>query len=1169
MSDRPSDNLGRLDIDLARRIDEVCRTFEADWRAGSRPRLDDYLSGVAEDGRAALRAELVALEHELRQAVETGARPGPAPTTEAPTLVPPSPPTALVTGLANPSVHEDATVAPRQQATVDLGTSKPARPDASEPVRVRYFGDYEIERELARGGMGVVFRARQISLNRPVALKMILAGQLADDTDVKRFYTEAEAAANLDHPGIVPVYEVGQHEGQHYFSMGFIEGQSLAQRLADGPLPPREAAELMAKVAEAIEYAHRRGVIHRDLKPGNILLDPNGHPRVTDFGLAKKLETDSGLTGSGQIMGTPSYMPPEQAGGNRGEVGPAADVYALGATLYALLTGRPPFQAATPMDTVIQVISDEPVPPRWLNASIPLDLETIALKCLQKEPLRRYATAADLAADLGRYLSGEPIAARPVSPTERAWKWMKRRRALSTAIAACVLALLVAAVGGTWFSLRLRSANQEILGVNRNLKDANDQITRTNSDLKTALEDARRQRDLARGNLYVADMALAQAAWDQARIPSFRALVAKYASPAIGERDLRGFEWSYFEQLGRENSVAIRGLGVNRTIAYSRDGRQIAIWPYGRPVQIYDAATLSPRRELKGGPGYGEVAFSPDGRLIAAGGEDRQVRLYDAASGELVRTLGEPRRGPVIGLAFHPDGKRLVECARDDDAISTWLVESGRFESAIRTRFQISPGSLAFSPDGRHLAVSDPAIRPGQFQLRDARTGKIEYEKRGAGVCFAFSPDGRMIAAAGDDGRILIWETARGTEIRALIGHAGFVAAVAFRPDGRELASVGEDTTVRLWDTASGRQVANLKGHTSGVYAVAYRPDGQRLATSDWQEGVLRIWDPEAGQECRTFRPHRLSWEFTVAMAFDSEGRRIASASGNRTVKVLDSRTGAVLLDLDAGDRAHGVAFHPDGSRLAAAVDMAIRIWDSRTGKPIRTISSRYDCRGVAYSPDGRWIVSAPSFSPRDDFPPGSGVNIYNQAPKQPQYGDLTVWDAESGQVHRALRGHYNGVQDVAFSADGRTLVSSGRDLKIRSWDLPSGRETRSRDVAFGTPYFGLDPRGRRLAFVGKDKRVHLQDLDGGQEVLSFTPHCPLHWLVFSPDGRRLAVGGQSSAVKFWDLSTGQEILTLEGKAGQVHALAFDPGGRRVATSHFDGHLSALKVWPAGGSDAP
>ena len=312
------------------------------------------------------------------------------------------------------SVHEEVTVPPRGEPTVDLGSSTTPSAALTQPSHIHYFGDYEIIRELARGGMGVVFEARQVSLNRKVALKMILAGQLAEETDVKRFHTEAEAAANLDHPGIVPIFEVGQHESQHYFSMGFVDGPSLAGRLAEGPLPPRHAAELIRRVSDAIEYAHQRGVIHRDLKPANILLDAQGNPRVTDFGLAKKVQSDSGLTGSGQIMGTPSYMPPEQAGGKRGEVGPAADVYALGATLYALLIGRPPFQAATAMDTVIQVLSEEAVPPRRLNAAIPLDLETICLKCLEKEPARRYVSAAALAAELGRFLRGEPILARPV-----------------------------------------------------------------------------------------------------------------------------------------------------------------------------------------------------------------------------------------------------------------------------------------------------------------------------------------------------------------------------------------------------------------------------------------------------------------------------------------------------------------------------------------------------------------------------------------------------------------------------------------------------------------------------------------------------------------------------------------------------------------------------------
>jgi hypothetical protein len=337
MSDRPSDNLGGLDIGLARQIDEICRRFEAAWRAGCQPRIDDYLVEVVDEGRPALLAELEALERDLRPAEENRPRPDASSATtpeplparpfstvaDAATIAPASLPTAPIPGVGNPSVHEQATVAPRGQATVDLGSSAPAPPHGSEPTRVRYFGDYDLIRELARGGMGVVFFARQISLNRPVALKMILAGQLANETDVKRFYTEAEAAANLDHPGIVPIFEVGQHEGQHYFSMGYVEGQSLAQRLADGPLPSREAAALMVEVADAIEYAHSRGVIHRDLKPGNILLDRNGHPRVTDFGLAKKLQSDSGLTGSGHGEGLGSPAAGRRPGKDRSGFAPS------------------------------------------------------------------------------------------------------------------------------------------------------------------------------------------------------------------------------------------------------------------------------------------------------------------------------------------------------------------------------------------------------------------------------------------------------------------------------------------------------------------------------------------------------------------------------------------------------------------------------------------------------------------------------------------------------------------------------------------------------------------------------------------------------------------------------------------------------------------------------
>ena len=309
--------------------------------------------------------------------------------------------------------------------------------------KIRYFGDYELQEEIARGGMGVVYKACQVNLNRLVALKMILAGQFASIEDVKRFYTEAEAAATLDHPGIVPIFEIGQHEGQHFFSMAFIEGNSLADRVKNGPLPPKEAAEITMKLAEAIAYAHENGVIHRDLKPANVLLDRHGEPKVTDFGLAKKVTGDSGLTQTGAVMGTPSYMPPEQAAGKTSEVGPLSDVYSLGAILYCLLTGRPPFQSSNVLETLKQVVEVDPVSPKLLNPEIDSDLETLCLKCLEKDSHQRLRSAQFLAEELERYLNGFPIRSRRSGYSERLQKWCLRNRAEAALIVTIVLAVLL------------------------------------------------------------------------------------------------------------------------------------------------------------------------------------------------------------------------------------------------------------------------------------------------------------------------------------------------------------------------------------------------------------------------------------------------------------------------------------------------------------------------------------------------------------------------------------------------------------------------------------------------------------------------------------------------------------------------------------------------------
>jgi serine/threonine protein kinase len=349
----------------------------------------------------------------------------------APTIAPRRPPE---TG----GMGDCGTWPPSHDVHVPPPPSRSGTPDGGR------FGDYELLEEIARGGMGVVYKARQTSLQRVVALKMILNGHLAGDEDVRRFHVEAAAAARLDHPSIVPIYEIGVHEGQHYYSMAYVEGESLADLLRDGPLPPRESAEAVSGAAKAIDYAHRHAVVHRDLKPGNILLDGRGTPRIIDFGLAKELARDASLTGAGQVLGTPSYMAPEQAAGKTDQIGPAADIYALGAILYALVTGRPPFVAAGTLDTMLQVLEQVPVSPRLLNRAVPRDLETIVLKCLEKSAVRRYRTAGELAGDLDRFLEGKPIRAKPPGLGLRLARWSREHLLVTSVSSVTAFAMTVA-----------------------------------------------------------------------------------------------------------------------------------------------------------------------------------------------------------------------------------------------------------------------------------------------------------------------------------------------------------------------------------------------------------------------------------------------------------------------------------------------------------------------------------------------------------------------------------------------------------------------------------------------------------------------------------------------------------------------------------------------------
>ena len=432
------------DLEILKKLDAIAEAFEAEWNAGKeRPAIELYLQTHDEVPAERVVRELVALEVELRL------KAGEAPRAEeyaerfneldrdwlAKVI---SDKTALTASL-NQDSDPDATFVRKESPAgandADTSTLAPTSPKKKAAVtKFSSFGDYEIIDEIARGGMGVVYKARQKSLNRVVALKMILSGQLAGEEEIQRFRSEAEAAANLDHPGIVPVYEIGEHDGHQFFSMGFVDGESLQNKLIDGPLTSKEAAVLVIKIAEAVSFAHEHGVIHRDLKPANILLDKYGEPKITDFGLAKLIDSDSDLTRTAQAIGSPNWMPPEQAAGKSSTVDERADVYALGAILYHLITGRPPFQAATQFETMMQVIQSEPVPPRRLNRAVPVDLEIITMWSLEKDRDMRFQNAMQLVGELDLFLSGKPTESRSVTFFEKLFKHAMRHKTTTTLI---------------------------------------------------------------------------------------------------------------------------------------------------------------------------------------------------------------------------------------------------------------------------------------------------------------------------------------------------------------------------------------------------------------------------------------------------------------------------------------------------------------------------------------------------------------------------------------------------------------------------------------------------------------------------------------------------------------------------------------------------------------
>ncbi len=1078
---------------------------------------------------------------------------------ESPT---PSSPVVPLAGTVSFTSVEEA--APGQ---TDSLSDEPAVATDREPP-VPGVPGYEIEGVLGRGGMGVVYKARHLALKRNVALKMILNRGHAGPRELARFRIEAEAVARLQHPNIVQIHEVGEADGHPYCALEFVEGGNLARKIKGQPLPSRESARLVVALARAMQLAHSRNVVHRDLKPANILLTPDGMPKISDFGLARQLDSDRGQTQAGTLMGTPSYMAPEQASGRGHEAGPAADVYALGAILYACLVGRPPFKGQTVVETLDQVRTQEPVPPSHCQKNVPLDLETICLKCLRKEPETRYASAAELADDLERFLAGEPILARPALVGERLLKWARRRPTQAAAFALLVLSLLLGSGAAVALSLwqtaengrrtteaalikeaaartNAEEAKKQAEQAKEGESAARDAVEQSNKNLTVALKDAADARDGQKRLRYFGLMQSALQEWGVGEVARARRRLA--AAP----KEWRQWEYGYVARLCNPELLTLDGHSRPiRAVVFSPDGRRFASGGDDSFILVRDSATLKLIRkiDLPSGCTPG-LAFNPDGTLLAGSGTDGSVRIWDAATGELARPQFQKhtQRSDVNAVAFAPDGRRVASAGFGETDVLVWdSVDATILFSLVGHDRYIS--AVAFSPDGKSIAS---ASADETVKLWDSATGKlVRTLKHRAGVrAVSYSADSKRLATACDNNAISVWNTETGTLVRSLTGHTDEATCVSLSADGKRVASGSIDRSVRLWDVETGKELLTHTGHTHKVWTVAFSPDGKRIV-SGGHDGAVKVWGLAPVRDAQTLAGHTTR---VRRVAFGADSKRLVSGGGtfdkeDGSIKVWDLTTGLTLLSLGGKFPCiWAVAFSPDGRQIVGGGDQGfLKVWDAQGRNLFELSGHKGSVYDAVFSPDGKLIASAGDSGPRD---------------KEGRAGDaITLWDATTGRPVRTFEGQEKAVHGICFSPDGRRLASAGDQGDVRVWDVATGelRHTlRGHSSYARCVQFSAD--GRRLASTSIHGDVRLWDAETGTEERIIRGHEDAVWAVaFHPDGKRLVSGGNDFRVQLWDAATGDEVLSLKVHEGAITGLVFSPDGQRLASASADG---TIRVW--------